>query len=755
MPDLFIYLLKANVALSLFYLAYRLGLRRLTFYTLNRFFLLTGIVFSSVFPLVDVNDFFHRNEEALGTVVYYVPDFNALRPVVAEETFTVWTALSWLFWAGVAVMSVRLLIQMASLLRFHLMSDEARLKNRKIRVVNKEIAPFSFFKHIYLNPAMHAQEELDAVIRHEQVHVEEWHSADVMLGEVNNVFYWFNPGAWLMKTAIRENLEFITDRKILRAGVDAKVYQYSLLKVSGAPYATAIANNFNFSHLKNRIMMMNKERSSRYQVVRYVILGCMVSMLVLTLNFSRAGVRLSPLGQGTIPQLFVDHKDTVPVTVNEVVFTGVDKLDSSMPSKAGINEPVTFSATSAQKGQPLNIRFDSARTKSGEWIRYRNDQWYFDSMRKNGASIGVDPYPSTKDFILVGRGNNGKPVIISRNEDDYEFYLNGKRSDEQTLYKLDRSRITSVIVKQRGQASAIEATTTELDGEGATSGTAPKKLLSNMSVHADAIFINQEPPRQQPPVNIGGNNLKGVLIILDGKPDSTALNTTKPEDIESITVLKTGAEAIYGSKAANGAIIITTKKNKSKTTNQEAITISADTVREHNYRLEEVLVTGKPATVTFRHDKSREVVVEGRPTRAVAGTAQPRSEKELEEVAVTGRYVGSVNYEKVREPEAVIVTSKSDKLAAKPAATTERKIKLRVYPNPSDGDFKATFPIGKDGKYELKVYNSNGGEILSSAGTGKAGATQSAPITFTGAPGTYYLQVKTGGVIQTHKLIKK
>jgi hypothetical protein len=56
MSELFIYLIKANIALCLFYLAYRLGLRRLTFYTLNRFFLLTGIVFSSLFPLVDVNE---------------------------------------------------------------------------------------------------------------------------------------------------------------------------------------------------------------------------------------------------------------------------------------------------------------------------------------------------------------------------------------------------------------------------------------------------------------------------------------------------------------------------------------------------------------------------------------------------------------------------------------------------------------------------------------------------------------------------
>lgn len=39
MPEVFVYLLKVNLALLLFYLVYYLLLRRLTFYVLNRFYL--------------------------------------------------------------------------------------------------------------------------------------------------------------------------------------------------------------------------------------------------------------------------------------------------------------------------------------------------------------------------------------------------------------------------------------------------------------------------------------------------------------------------------------------------------------------------------------------------------------------------------------------------------------------------------------------------------------------------------------------
>ena len=53
------YLLPANVALVLFYGAYRLVLRQLTFYGLNRLFLAFGIVFSAAYPTIDLSGW-HR-----------------------------------------------------------------------------------------------------------------------------------------------------------------------------------------------------------------------------------------------------------------------------------------------------------------------------------------------------------------------------------------------------------------------------------------------------------------------------------------------------------------------------------------------------------------------------------------------------------------------------------------------------------------------------------------------------------------------
>lgn len=52
------------------------------------------------------------------------------------------------------------------------------------------------------------------------------------------------------------------------------------------------------------------------------------------------------------------------------------------------------------------------------------------------------------------------------------------------------------------------------------------------------------------------------LIIIDGVPalNNQSFQNMNSDDIESISVLKDGAASIYGAKAANGVILVTTKK---------------------------------------------------------------------------------------------------------------------------------------------------------------------------------------------------
>src|SRR5690606_40396414 len=58
-----------------------------------------------------------------------------------------------------------------------------------------------------------------------------------------------------------------------------------------------------------------------------------------------------------------------------------------------------------------------------------------------------------------------------------------------------------------------------------------------------------------------GNN--DVLVVIDGVPGQVGgLDRLDANDIESITVLKDASAAIYGSRAANGVILVTTKRGE-------------------------------------------------------------------------------------------------------------------------------------------------------------------------------------------------
>ncbi len=81
------------------------------------------------------------------------------------------------------------------------------------------------------------------------------------------------------------------------------------------------------------------------------------------------------------------------------------------------------------------------------------------------------------------------------------------------------------------------------------------------------IQTSGEPGNDDATISIRGTNTLGnsdPLVVIDGIPDRAGgLSRLLGQDIESISVLKDASAAIYGARAANGAIIVTTKKGKS------------------------------------------------------------------------------------------------------------------------------------------------------------------------------------------------
>ncbi len=285
MPPLFFYFLKLSISLGIVYLFYNLVLRRLTFYNWNRWYL-AGYSFLSLFIAVaDVSFLLDNDKTETAQIIQFIPSVESfpapvlLQSAITKSDFSIWEWMLLIFCTGFVVAAFRLIIQLISYFRLRNAAQMLSSDSIKIFQINKNIIPFSFGSSIFINQHLHTEEELKEIIRHEFVHVKQNHTVDIIWAELLCIINWYNPFAWL-RHHIRQNLEFIADDKVVQSGIDKKQYQYLLLKVIGTPQFR-IASNFNFSSLKKRIVMMNKLKSAKVHLVKFLFVLPLIAVLLV------------------------------------------------------------------------------------------------------------------------------------------------------------------------------------------------------------------------------------------------------------------------------------------------------------------------------------------------------------------------------------------------------------------------------------------------------------------------------------------
>jgi beta-lactamase regulating signal transducer with metallopeptidase domain len=290
MQPLFDYILKLSVSLAIVYLFYQLVLRKLTFYNWNRWYLLGYTAFAFLIPLLNITDTLDKNNWNQSILLRYIPVIEVNTQAAATEAVSRnWQALDWLFLlllAGMLVLMIKFVIRYLSFLNVRRNATLLTDGDTRLYMVEKDIIPFSFGNSIFINNQLQDEAELKEIIRHEFVHVKQKHTHDIVWSELLCILNWYNPFVWLIRKAIRQNLEFIADNKVLEQGLDRKKYQYLLLKVTGNNHFS-IANQFNFSSLKKRIAMMNKMKSARAQLIKFLFIVPLIAVMLLAFRNDR------------------------------------------------------------------------------------------------------------------------------------------------------------------------------------------------------------------------------------------------------------------------------------------------------------------------------------------------------------------------------------------------------------------------------------------------------------------------------------
>ena len=286
-----LYLLQVNVGLILFYALYKLVCTRDTFFRSRRFILIVSLVLPFILPFIDVREWLESRDRMIMLTHF---DYSAVLPEIvvgseAVETgnrvFVLSEWIGYLYLAGVVVLLVRLAVQAFSLYRLIVRMPEKEINGVRVKCLNDPSGPFSFFGWIFMNPAAVKEDEINEILTHEMAHVKQHHSVDVLLAEMVSICCWMNPFAWLLKREVRLNLEFLADRKVMEAGFATKSYQYHLLGLA-YNHKYGLSNNFNFSHLKQRIIMMNKKKSNAAGHIKYALFVLPAFALLVAGNIS-------------------------------------------------------------------------------------------------------------------------------------------------------------------------------------------------------------------------------------------------------------------------------------------------------------------------------------------------------------------------------------------------------------------------------------------------------------------------------------
>ena len=203
-----------------------------------------------------------------------------------EPAFTInwWYVAGSLYLAGMLFMGIRLVWQLRSL--FKLFNTYPSLKQNGFTYVqvDKKISPFSFFRYIVYNPELHDPEEMEMILKHEEVHASQFHSFDVLLANLLVIIQWGNPLAWFYTKRIEENLEYIADSETAQQVPSKKAYQLALVKASSPSMLPALTNSFYQSFIKKRIVMLNKSTSKSKNVWKLSIILPLLALFLWGFN---------------------------------------------------------------------------------------------------------------------------------------------------------------------------------------------------------------------------------------------------------------------------------------------------------------------------------------------------------------------------------------------------------------------------------------------------------------------------------------
>tara|TARA_R110002051_G_scaffold212635_4_gene277740 strand:- start:3214 stop:4986 length:1773 start_codon:yes stop_codon:yes gene_type:complete len=587
MENFFIYLIKSAGLIVLFWLCFRLFLKRETFFEQHRIFLISGILISILLPLWTLKKIIFVESQP-----YQVS--NIQFPITSEIIEI--NPISWakilliIYVIGVIALTLRFIIQLLSLNGQLKKCTIKKDGNYKIAITNASISPFSFFNTIVYNPTMYNENAIKAIIIHEKIHSDQKHSIDMLIAHLLTIFQWFNPIVWWYKKEIGQNLEYIADKNSTEILEDKKAYQYLLLHQSGQLVPkTTIINPFFNSLIKKRIVMLNQQKSKKINLVKFSLILPLLVVFIFLFNIKT----IAQVKETTTQKSQWSVGYGVATNATEIVIdkkTTDEELDKkSVNLKEDHNVDLKFSKIKRNKKGEITALKSTYKTndgKSGNYVISKDeaiDPILF-SIAKNEegdiTSIGYGQ-PSIANYIIPSTSINTQYNSTNKISSTEVKKIKFKKSESE---ENDIDEIEIIIAPENDSIMVDEIEipnqTIQIRGVGASQNMAPLYVVNGIvqekefnqnsidtkNISAINVIRSEDATKKYGEkaaygvIEITGENMKSTtapLYIVNGKVKNTISNIDN-DKIISTNVL-TGKNAIekYGEKGKNGVIEIT------------------------------------------------------------------------------------------------------------------------------------------------------------------------------------------------------
>lgn len=294
------FVLKASLALLIFFTFYKFLLAKERMFAFNRFFLLFALCFSLVLPILPLPTLFSFEKTFLSKepaapvsqfeideqdeVVSPPPSFTALETSQQIGT-SVSAPINWLsvglgiYFLGLTLFLSRFLTRIGKIIRTIKLNPNVQGEGFTYVLLHNQTLPYTFFHYFFLDHQIFEDQSLEKeVFYHELTHIRQKHSWDVMLVELLKIIFWFNPLLILFKKAIQLNHEYLADEAVNNEFSDKVTYQILLFQKArrnGIPLS--FSSPFNASMTRRRIIMMSKSspliRTCLYKAFSVIVSG--------------------------------------------------------------------------------------------------------------------------------------------------------------------------------------------------------------------------------------------------------------------------------------------------------------------------------------------------------------------------------------------------------------------------------------------------------------------------------------------------